>query len=56
LASYLLAYEEKNFGGNVRTLQSAKTNTKRVMTQFAGFIENGRPSVGVQAVGNQRNC
>jgi len=46
LASYLLAYEEKNFGGNVRTLQSARTNTKRVMTQFAGFIENGRPTVG----------
>lgn len=46
LVSYISDYEERNYGGNARTVQSAKTNTKRVLTQFASFIEGGRPSEG----------
>ena len=46
LVSYIADYEERNYGGNSRTVQSAKTNTKRVLTQFASFIEGGRPSEG----------
>ena len=38
LVSYIADYEERNCGGNARTIQSAKTNTKRVLTQFASFI------------------
>ena len=46
LVSYISDYEERNYGGNARTVQAAKTNTKRVLTQFASFIEGGRPSEG----------
>ena len=43
---YLEFYAEKNIGGNARTIQSQTTNTKRVLTQFAAFIEGGNASNG----------
>lgn len=46
LVSYLEFYAEKNIGGNARTIQSQTTNTKRVLTQFAAFIEGGNASKG----------
>jgi len=48
LSSYVEHYKEKNTGGNARTIQSAITNTERVLGQFAGFIEGGRPSRGFE--------
>ena len=48
LASYLEFYVERNTGGNARTIQSAITNTKRVLTQFAAFIEGGSASKGFE--------
>tara|TARA_R110000744_G_scaffold209385_2_gene328296 strand:- start:3 stop:1547 length:1545 start_codon:yes stop_codon:yes gene_type:complete len=46
--SYLEEYAEKNIGGNARTIQSQTTNTKRVLAQFASFIEGGRTAKGFQ--------
>jgi integrase len=46
--SYLEEYAEKNIGGNARTIQSQTTNTKRVLAQFASFIEGGRTARGFQ--------
>lgn len=46
MVSYLEFYAEKNIGGNARTIQSQTTNTKRVLTQFAAFIEGGRAVKG----------
>ncbi|WP_391481654.1 DUF6538 domain-containing protein [Nereida sp. NH-UV-3] len=46
--SYLEAYAENKIGGNPRTIQSHTTNTKRVLAQFASFIEGGRTSKGFQ--------
>jgi hypothetical protein len=48
MTSYLEAYAEKNIGGNARTIQSQTTNTKRVLTQFASFIEGERTARGFQ--------
>ena len=39
MTSYLEAYAEDKIGGNARTIQSQTTNTKRVLAQFASFIE-----------------
>ena len=47
--SYLEAYAEAKIVGNPRTIQSKTTNTKRVLAQFASFIEAGRGS-GFQKV------
>ena len=46
--SYLEAYAEAKIGGNPRTIQSQTTNTKRVLAQFASFIEGGRTTKGFQ--------
>ena len=46
--SYLEAYAEAKIGGNPRTIQSQTTNTKRVLAQFASFIEGGRTAKGFQ--------
>ena len=48
MTSYLDAYAEDKIGGNPRTIQSQTTNTKRVLAQFASFIEGGRTSKGFQ--------
>lgn len=48
MLSYLEFYAEKNIGGNARTIQSQTTNTKRVLSQFAAFIEGGRTSKGFE--------
>ncbi|MDE4145236.1 tyrosine-type recombinase/integrase [Phaeobacter gallaeciensis] len=48
LNSYIENYKERNYGGNRRTIQSQITNTKRVMTQFASFIESGSSSKGLK--------
>lgn len=46
LNSYLADYKERKVLGNARTVQSAITNTTRVLTQFASFIEGGNASAG----------
>lgn len=48
MLSYLEFYAEKNIGGNARTIQSQTTNTKRVLSQFAAFIEGGRTTKGFE--------
>ena len=48
LISYLEHYREEKFDGNPRTIQSQVNNTKRLMSQFAAFIEGGSVSQGMQ--------
>ena len=48
MLSYIEFYAEKNIGGNARTIQSQTTNTKRVLSQFAAFIEGDRTAKGFE--------
>ena len=46
LNSYIADYKERKVLGNPRTIQSAITNTTRVLSQFASFIEGGSETKG----------
>ena len=45
---YIADYLERNVDGNPRTIQNNNNNTRRLMSQFAVFIEGGRASAGME--------
>jgi integrase len=45
---YIADYLERNVDGNPRTIQNNNNNTRRLMSQFAAFIEGGRSSAGME--------